>query len=92
VRDRLLSLADQLVGRSSTERDILFLVTGLSPSPVGKDGQIFLTVLVGSVNMAIWSVRNDVLFSRGSAFNSVRFLCQLESIIQRCRRDYGSRL
>jgi hypothetical protein len=92
VRDRLLSLADELVGRSSAERDILFLVTGLSPSTVDKDGQIFLTVLVGSVNRAVWTARNDLLFSRSASFNGARFMYQLESIIQRCQRDYGSRL
>jgi hypothetical protein len=89
VRSRLLDIAHSSAGRTTPERDILFLVTGLSPSPVNKEMQIFLTTVVGSVNRAIWLTRNDLLFSREERFSPSSFMYQLEEIVRTSTNDSG---
>lgn len=88
IRAILLGLAQDVVGRTTPERDILFLITGLSPARVLKSTQIFLVNLVGRVNQIIWFHRNDFLFSRRDAPDINSLVIQVNSNITQYKKQY----
>lgn len=88
VRERLLLLVENVAGRSTPERDILFLITGLSPVRVNKPTEIFFVNVTGSVNRAIWFRRNDMIFGQQQLSDIQGLLFAVESIISRIKDKF----